>query len=160
MNQLKRKKQTGIYSVEFALVGLVFFTLLFAVLEVGRLFFVWNVLTEASRRGARLASVCDLDRVYTQPLVDMKVLALFDNVGLVPGLEPSILHIEYLQLNGTAATDFSSIALVRAEIIDYEHDLIIPGFFITLNSPKFSTTLPKESLGDNGTAFPTKCVPS
>jgi len=54
-------KQHGVYSIEFALVGAVFFLLLFAVLEVGRLFFVWNVLTEASRRGARLATVCHFD---------------------------------------------------------------------------------------------------
>ena len=58
---MKLNKQKGIYTVEFAIVGAVFFLLFFAVLEVGRLFYTWNVLTEASRRAARLATVCYLD---------------------------------------------------------------------------------------------------
>lgn len=142
-----KKQQSGVYSIEFAIVGAVFFLLLFAVLEVGRLFFVWNVLTEASRRGARLATVCHFDRVEISAFADMREAALFNNLPMAPGLTITNLKISYLQLDGSQVNDINEIKLVRAEIEDYQHQLIIPGLFLTLNSPSFSTTLPRESLG-------------
>lgn len=155
----QRKNQRGVYAVEFAIVGSVFFIILFAVLEVGRLFFVWNILTEASRRGARLATVCDLDQNAVAAHNDMITAALFDNVTLVPNLSAPNLTIEYLQYNGTPAPDFNNIRLVRASITNYQHQMIIPGLFLTLNSPSFSTTLPRESLGVTRFKY-TQCLPS
>jgi len=144
------RKQQGVYSVEFAIVGGLFFILLFAVFEVGRLFFVWNILTEASRRGARLATVCYFDTTAISSYEPMRRAAMFDNTSLAPGLTWSNLNISYLRLDGSvvnAADDINDIKLVRAEIVNYQHQLIIPGLFTVLNSPKFSTTLPRESLG-------------
>jgi len=169
MNKLRNKlwskarhKQQGVYTIEFAIVGAVFFLLLFAVLEVGRLFFVWNVLTEASRRGARLATVCHFDHASVSAFNPMREAALFDKVPMAPELAIANLRISYLQLNGTQIIDSSNvndIDLVRAEIINYQHQLIIPGLFMTLNSPSFSTTLPRESLGATRTKY-TSCLPS
>ena len=50
-----RHQQKGMYTVEFALVAALFFVLLFGVIEFARALFVWETLTEATRRGARLA---------------------------------------------------------------------------------------------------------
>lgn len=147
---LNYSKQRGVYSVEFAIVGGLFFILLFAVLEVGRLFFVWNVLTEASRRGARLATVCYFDTAAKSSYEPMRQAAMFDNTALASGLTWSNLKISYLRVDGSvvvAADDLNDIELVRAEIVNYQHQLIIPGLFLTLNSPNFATTLPRESLG-------------
>jgi len=152
-------KQSGVYSIEFAIVGGLFFLLLFAILEVGRLFFVWNVLTEASRRGARLATVCDFNQVDMIADSNMISAALFNNVALVPHLKPDNLKIEYLQFNGSLATNFVSTDLVRAEIVNYQHQLIIPGLFLTLNSPSFATIIPVESLGVTRWKY-TQCLPS
>jgi len=154
-----RHQQQGVYTVEFAIVGAVFFLLLFAVLEVGRLFFVWNVLTEASRRGARLATVCHFDHGSISAFDAMREAALFDKVPMAPELSIANLKISYLELNGTPVVDTDDIELVRAEIINYQHQLIIPGLFMTLNSPSFSTTLPRESLGATRTKY-TSCLPS
>jgi hypothetical protein len=148
--KLKFSQQRGVYTIEFAIVGGLLFILLFAVLEVGRLFFVWNVLTEASRRGARLATVCYFDKADNAPYEAMLHAAMFDDLTLVPGLTWSNLKVSYLRLNGSLveAGDVSDdIELVRAEIINYQHQMIIPGLFFTINSPSFSTTLPRESLG-------------
>lgn len=154
-----RGKQQGVYSIEFAIVGAVFFLLFFAVLEVGRLFFVWNVLTEASRRGARLATVCHFDRDTLSAFDPMREAALFDKIPMAPNLSIENLKISYLELNGTPVVDPDDIELVRAEIINYQHQLTIPGLFMTLNSPSFSTTLPRESLGVTRTKY-TSCLPS
>ena len=56
MINYNHSKQQGVYAVEFAIAGSLFFLLLFAVLEIGRLFFTWNVLTEVTRRGAMSSS--------------------------------------------------------------------------------------------------------
>ncbi len=141
------QQQRGVYAVEFAIVGSVFFLVLFALIEVGRLFFVWNILTEASRRGARLATVCHFDQSALTAHNSMKNAALFNNVTLVPNLTTANLNVQYLQYNGTPAVDYGSIRMVRASITNYQHQMLIPGLILTLNSPSFSTTLPRESLG-------------
>jgi hypothetical protein len=154
-----RSNQRGIYTIEFAIVDAVFFLLLFAVIEVGRLFFVWNVLTEASRRGARLATVCHFNHGEISAFSQMREAALFDKLPLAPNLNITNLQISYLQIDGTAVTDIKDIALVRSEIVNYQHQLFIPGLFLTLNSPSFATTLPRESLGATRTKH-TSCLPS
>ncbi|PHR85346.1 MAG: pilus assembly protein TadE [Colwellia sp.] len=153
-------KQRGVYSIEFALVGAVFFLLLFAVLEVGRLFFVWNILTEASRRGARLATVCHFDHGAKSAFDPMLEAALFDKLPMAPNLSINNLQVSYLQIDGTPVADVKDIILVRAEIKDYQHQLIIPGVFLTLNSPSFTTTLPRESLGVTRQPDYTFCFPT
>ncbi|MBL4823270.1 MAG: pilus assembly protein [Colwellia sp.] len=160
INNKGRSKQRGVYTIEFALIGAVFFLLLFAVLEVGRLFFVWNILTEASRRGARLATVCHFNHGEKSAFAPMLEAALFDKLPIAPNLSISNLQISYLQINGDPVADVKDIALVRAEIKDYQHQLIIPGLFLTLNSPSFATTLPRESLGVTRQPDYTFCFPT
>ena len=143
----KRNTQRGIYAVEFAIVGSLFFLLLFAVLEIARLFFTWNVLTEVTRRSARLAVVCDLDQTNIASHTDMMNAALFNNNPLITNLTAANIQVEYLGLTGLPATTFSTIRYVRANIINYQHQLLLPGLSFTLSSPTFSTTLPRESLG-------------
>ena len=58
---MNRYKQRGLSTVEFAIVALVLFMMIFAVIEVGRAFFVASALDEASRRGARMAAVCPVN---------------------------------------------------------------------------------------------------
>lgn len=140
-------RQKGVYSVEFAIVGAVFFTVLFAVFEVGRLFFTWNVVTEVSRRVARLAVVCDFDQ--DNQIVDSNAVlyAVNDLMPLIPNFSAANVAVTYLTEEGAVATSYSQIDLVRAEIVNYQHQFLVPGLNFTLNSPSFSSTLPRESLG-------------
>lgn len=133
------KPQKGVYTVEFAIVAGVFFILLFSAIEVGRLIYTYNVLQEASRRAARLAIVC-------QTSTNIDSLALFNGANLVPNLTADNLDISYLDRGGLAATG-ADIELVKAEIKNYQHEFWVPGLRMTLNSPVFTTTLPRESLG-------------
>ncbi|CAM3914808.1 MULTISPECIES: TadE/TadG family type IV pilus assembly protein [Shewanella] len=132
-------RDKGIYTVEFAIVAAVFFILLFGAIEVGRLLYTYSVLQEASRRAARLAIVC-------QPSTNIDDLALFNGANLVPNLTADNLDIRYLNGKGDDVTG-ADIELVKAEIKNYQHDLWIPGLHLSLNSPVFTTTLPRESLG-------------
>jgi len=54
-----RARQRGAAAVEFALVCMVFLTLLIGIMEMGRLLFYWNAAAEATRWGPRRAVGCD-----------------------------------------------------------------------------------------------------
>jgi len=51
-------RQKGATTVEFAIIGLLFFIILFGIVEMGRALFVWNGLADITRRAARIAAVC------------------------------------------------------------------------------------------------------
>lgn len=160
---IHNRKIRGVYSVEFAIVASLFFILFFAVLEFGRLFYTWNVLTEVARRGARLVTVCHIIRDSGSgdiippaiPAGGVLSVATFSDYALIPNLTSANIDISYLTFAGTTATTFSDIRLVRGAIKDYQHQLLIPFYTITLNSPSFSSTLPRESLGVTKEMFTT-----
>jgi hypothetical protein len=64
---LGRRKRRGAAVVEFALVLPIFFLMVFAMIEFGRMVMVRQVLTNASREGARIGV---LDGATTQEVVD------------------------------------------------------------------------------------------
>ena len=145
------KRQQGLAAVETALVAAVVLTVLFAVFEVARVFFVVNALEEATRRGARVAAVCQVN----DPAI--RDVALFDGSGgsasspLVYGLTSANISVDYVANDGTVITDpvgnFTDIDFVRVGIRNYQHELIIPFFMRTIDMPDFATTIPRESLG-------------
>jgi Flp pilus assembly protein TadG len=143
--------QRGLTTVEFAIVGLLFFVILFAVIEFGRLLFAWNTLAEVTRRGARLAVVCPVDDAAS--IQRLAVLMDADGTGqpVIGGLSPSHVNILYLDSNGTTVanpqTSFGSIQYVQVQIDGYQHQFIVPVVGRWLTPPAFQTTLPRESLG-------------
>jgi len=136
------KKQRGLFAVEFAIVGAVFLTAMFMVIEFGRVLYTWNVLDEITRRGARLAAVCPIGS------------GIFDRSSLLPDLEEGHLKISYLRADGSAIpspdaenpTLGNEIVFVRAEINEYEYQAVFP-INLLFVAPAFETTHPAESLG-------------
>jgi Flp pilus assembly protein TadG len=148
---MKRTRQRGTTTVEFAIVGTVLMVVVFSVIEFGRALFVINVLTEATRRGARMAAVC--------PVGDPKPaqVAVFANGGasstIVSGLTTANVQVQYLDTNGAVvagpgtAAGFSQIRYVRVNIVGFTQTLLIPLHLTAVPLSGFSTTLPRESLG-------------
>jgi len=141
------RKQQGTTTVEFAIVATMLFTVIFGVMEVGRALFVWNTLTEATRRGARVAAVCPVNH----PSI-ARVAVLGDPLGgdtspMIHGLSTANVQLEYLDDSGTPTAAFPEIRYVRVSINNYQHRLMIPLLAQTITAPPFSTTLPAESLG-------------
>lgn len=147
-----KSRQAGLATVEFAIVGAVLFLVVFTVIETGRLMWAWETLTEATRRGARVAAVCPVNH---PGIANMTVLNPPDTSGesaILPGLLSTDVVVEYLDSSSTmlanpANDDWCDIRYVRVRITGYTHDLLIPFVSITLNAPAFETTLPAESLG-------------
>ncbi|MBF8670061.1 pilus assembly protein [Pseudomonas putida] len=153
---MKRRGMQGVYVVEFAIVSALMFTLLFGVLEIGRLYYTVNVLNESVRRGARLAAVCNI----SDPVVLRR--AIFNSAGdsgassLLADLDTSDLTLRYLDKNGApvanpgdlvSATGFAAVRYVQLTLQNFQFSLFIPGFGVPITLPVFKATLPRESLG-------------
>jgi len=155
---MNRYKQRGLSTVEFAIVALVLFMMIFAVIEVGRAFFVASALDEASRRGARMAAVCPVN----DPAISQA--AAFNN-AVIPNLDAGDIVVEYLDGTGAnvgapgTAAGFRLIRYVRVRVVGYQHQMFIPlltvlgPFFM----PEFAAVLPRESLGIPRTGVITPC---
>ncbi|KPU52847.1 tadE-like family protein [Pseudomonas fluorescens] len=163
---MNRKNMHGTYTVEFAFIGLLVFTLLFGVVEIGRLYFTVNALDEAVRRGTRLAAVCNI----SDPVVLRR--AIFNAAGdagnsqLIGDLATTHLTLTYLDVNGALVANpadlvsvngFRAIRYVRLSLQNFVFNLFIPGFGVPITLPAFRATLPRESLGrhsDSGEITP------
>ena len=153
---MNRKHMRGVYVVEFAISALVLFTLLFGVLEIGRLYFTVNALNETVRRGARLAAVCN---IKDPTILRRAMFNAADNSGassLIGNLTSANLNLIYLDKNGavianpddlTSANGFLAIRYVQLQVTNFSFNLLIPGFNGAFVLPVFRSTVPRESLG-------------
>jgi Flp pilus assembly protein TadG len=136
-----RRRQRGVAAVELGLVMALFVTVLLGVMEMSRLLWTWNAAAEATRLGARLAVVCD---VNDATVVDRMRQTL-------PALTASNIQIDYLDpgkpLNSCSAQTCKS---VRVTLSGYTHRPIIPLAALAIAIPTFQTTLTKEVMQSAG----------
>nr|WP_253401911.1 TadE family protein [Pseudomonas migulae] len=163
---MNRKHMRGIYTVEFAFVGLLVFTLLFGVLEMGRLYFTVNALDEAARRGARLAAVCNISDPVVLRRAIFNAATDAGTSQLISNLATTNLTLTYLDANGAlvanpadlvSASGFRAIRYVQLSLQNFVFNLFIPGLGVPITLPAFRATLPRESLGrhsDSGEITP------
>lgn len=143
-------RQHGATTVEFALVLVVFFTLLFGVIDLGRIMLAMNSAAEATVLGARVAAVCQKNSTY--PLQRMR--------ELMPELNEDNVTIDYLGANGNSCdgTKLAPCYLVRVAIDGGQLQLAsLTGLApYLLPMPDFKTALPVEAL--SSTYAPSLCL--
>jgi Flp pilus assembly protein TadG len=122
----------GAAAVEFAVVAAVFFTLLIGIVEMGRILFYWNTVTEATRLGARMAVVCDMN----DPDIAARMAQLMPQVA-------GNVTITYLP-SGCGVNTCQEVAVEVAAGVQVP--TFIPYLPLTLQLPAFRTTLPRESM--------------
>ncbi|MCC4263843.1 pilus assembly protein [Oceanimonas baumannii] len=136
--------QKGTTIVEFAIVGAVVFFVLFAVIEVSRLLYTWNILNETTRQAARVAAVCAPGESAD---VASDVAARLG--GSIPGFSGSNIGIEYLKDDFSPVTGTEVPFYIRAGIINFQFEMILPlSIDLSMFSPDFSTVVRAESLGE------------
>jgi Flp pilus assembly protein TadG len=143
-----RKRQLGVTTVEFAIVGALLFVVLFGVIEFGRALFVANALAEGARRGARVAAVCPVG----DPRPAQVAIFADDGASLIaPDLSTANVAVSYLDAAGApiadTATNYAAIRYVQVRIVDYTQQMLIPFIMPSFLMPSFTATLPIESLG-------------
>jgi hypothetical protein len=146
---MSRKQQQGLATVETAIVGLLVMMTLFGAIEVARAFFVYTTLEEATRRGARVAAVCQVNDAAIREIAVMSTGGPASSV--VNGLTTANVVVQYLDPSGNVLGDpigsYGLIRYVRVRIVGFTHQLLIPLVNMSFLTPDFETTLPAESLG-------------
>ena len=93
-----RRRQGGVFAVEFAMLALLFFLFLFAMLELARAVYVWNMVHEITRRAARAAAVTDFSNAGALQAVRAHAV-LRTTPGALPlggGISDAYVRIDYL----------------------------------------------------------------
>lgn len=156
-------RQSGAAAVEFALISILFFTLILGIMEFGRLFYLHNTIQEVTRKAAREAVVRWVNETDT-----IKNLALFGNASLPAGAEVTTakIAIDYLNtVNGAPISNrpnsptenlsaclngaTNCIAYVKVSISGVSYAPLVTGMFSIFSVPIPASTviMPAESLG-------------
>jgi Flp pilus assembly protein TadG len=147
-----KNAEKGQALLEFAAVTLVFFTLAFGIIEFGRALWTWNTIVQATRAGARYATVA----TPTSNDSEIKKMVVYNdpNAGagstpVVPGLSETNVTVSYLMYNppGTVATNKAAADLIEVSITGYQFNFLVSLFGSQITLPAFKTTLPLEGLG-------------
>lgn len=142
-----RKGERGATLMEFAIGATVFLTAMFAVVEFGRLFWTYNALKDAARRGTRYASIRKNDAGGT---LAVKKLVVYGDPNanpstakpLVPGLTTSNVTINYQNYNGIQLSSRATVG-----ITGYQFRFAVPLVGGNVTLPTYQTSLPGESAG-------------
>ena len=127
--------ERGAAAIEFALVSAFggFLLLLVGIMELSRVLFYLNTAAEATRLGARVAVVCDVN----SPAIKDRMRRMLTI------LEPADINVSYTPAACTAGTCRSvTVSISTAKVIN----TVIPFVSFSINMPAFATTLPRESL--------------
>ncbi len=136
MNRLIAKnKQVGAAAIEFGLIAAIFFTILIGVLEMGRVLFYMNSAAEATRFGARIAVVCDINASGIRSNM-IKRLNILTNQNI---------NVDYVPAGCSQASCKSiTVAITGVNVATFIP--FVPDSIRSINLPNFSTSLPRESM--------------
>ena len=157
------KRQAGGSLMEFVFIAPFYFMMLVGIVAAGNLFFTHNALVEATRRGARYASMqpaaspagtirtttgCDT----TGPsLTAIQNYAIYGNTAgtgtNVSGLQASNICVEYSSFGVNTGT-------VTVSVRNYNFNFVIPGLSRVISMPPYRTTVPGESAGASPAVCP------
>ncbi len=134
------RRQRGAALVEFALVAAGgFVLLLLGAFELGRILFLFNTASEATRLGARLAAVCDAN----SSVITTRMSAI------LPQLNADTVLISYdppdCAVDPVAARS-SCLSVTVAVKPGTSIQTVIPFVNFTVDLPPFSTTLTREAM--------------
>lgn len=158
-----RQNERGATIAEFAVVALLFFILIFGIIEFGRLLYTHNALADATRRGARYAvlhqGITAADKTEVKNEVVYGRNGTFDEDGnptsapLIGGLTRDMVDVTFEgeDLDGdpdTPPSNFgSNLGRATVKIVGFNFNLSIPVVGRPVALGDYSTTLSAESAG-------------
>lgn len=141
-----RRSQVGAAIIEFALIAMIFLTLLIGLMEFGRWLFTLNAANEATRLGARLAVVCsksDADKNKIKQRM-RTILGSVSDDQIVIDYAPSAS----CDSDWSAATNRCQSVTVFLSGATFTP--LIPFLGGTYSIPPFTTTLTREFMNSTG----------
>jgi Flp pilus assembly protein TadG len=140
----RRQGQHGVVAVEVGLVMTLFVAMLLAITDLTQLLWTWNAAAEATRLGARLAAVCDLNDPVIKRRMRQQLSSLADNH----------ITIEYFRPGSVAACvaddPVNACRAVRVRITGYQYQLTRGLLPLSVSMPDFRTTVPREVMQSAG----------
>jgi TadE-like protein len=161
-----RHNERGATIAELAVVALVFFMIIFGIIEFGRLLYTHNALTDATRRGARYAvlhkGLTEADEnavknyvVYGDDTPTLDALGNPTDAPLINGLTTAMVVVDFEGVDKDGdpetpeKTNFgSNLGTATVKIENYQFNLSIPVIGRVLTLPAYETTLTAESAGE------------
>ena len=142
MIQSRKQKKTGEEGaslLEFAIAATVFLTVLFAVVEFGRVLWAHNALSDAARRGARYAVMHKATDIE-----DVKKIVVYgdltETTPLLDNFSTGNVDVFYDNFKLDGGT-------VSVSVDDYDFQLILPLLVSSIRMPNYTTNLTGESAG-------------
>jgi len=160
-----RQNERGATIAELAVVALLFFTMIFAIIEFGRLLYTHNALTDATRRGARFAvlnhGATEADKQAVRNFVVYGPNGEFDEEGnplsppLINDLTTDMVEVTFegIDPDGDPLTPGTipfgtNLGSATVSIDEYQFNLSIPVVGRVLTLPSYTTTAMAESAGE------------
>ncbi len=156
-----RQDERGTTIAEFAMVALLFFTLIFGIIEFGRMLYTHNALADATRRGARYAVLHPkTDEAGVKNFVVYGSKGTFDTLGnptsppVVAGLTTTMVEVTYVGEDkdgdpDTEPTSFgSNLGTATVRIVGYSFNFSVPVIGRAIPMGDYVTTLSAESAGE------------
>ena len=146
MKQLRRdrKGERGATLLEFTYTAAVYLMMIVGIVALSHLYFTHNALVEATRRGARYATLVSSSTASDDDIKEMVVYGTpTPAVGaqpLVSNLQTSNVVVERLNFGLGQGT-------VTVRIQTYNYNFIIPGISRVIAMPEYRTTLTGECVG-------------
>jgi len=135
--------ERGAVLVEFALTVVLFLIFLFALIEFSRAMFAWNTSAEATRKAARLSSICGQG---TEGVIRGKVAGFVEISGHMK-LEA---NDNWLQISAEpVGCDVSTCTHVKAGINQENPlrlELMVPTLGLSFNLPSHQVVVMRESM--------------
>ena len=138
-------QQAGAAIIEFAVVALIFLTLLIGIMELGRWMFTLGAANEATRWGARLAVVCGSSQTAIQTHIGVMIRS---GGTLSVDYPPSGCTTDCVVTVRLAGAKFKPLIPLFPQSSDRDGWLM----------PDFITTLPREAMGSEGSTSATNDV--
>src|SRR5688572_68269 len=156
-----RQDERGTTVAEFAMVALLFFTLIFGIIEFGRMLYTHNALADATRRGARYAVLHpQADETAVKNFVVYGSNGAFDTLGnptsppIIAGLTTGMVEVTYVgeDTDGdpdTLPTSFgSNLGTATVKIVGYSFNFSVPVIGRAIPMGEYVTALSAESAGE------------
>jgi Flp pilus assembly protein TadG len=146
-NKVSRRNERGAALVEFGIAGLIFFTALFGTLEFSRLLWTHNALADATRRGARWASI------NPQNVDNVKNMVVFDTTSPGGGAQPVVYglttsNVSVTYSTGTVVERFGvKNGTATVQITGYSFNFSLLPFGGSVTMPDYKAVATGESAG-------------
>jgi len=148
----RREGEKGQSLVELALVSLIFFFLLFGILEFGRALWSYNTIVQSTRQAARWAVVNVADAADNTDISRARNIVIYgypdvsSGAPLLPGLDSATVTVA-LQPLQTDASGKAITEKISVSVSNFQFRFIVP-IVPTITIPAFETTLYTESKGN------------